>query len=97
MLMERSTKFHGPMLSRYYFYTYNYLDASNIYELYLIYFLFQVFMPINEKDKHWFVARFHIKSGVVTFYDSGYKHEPEWRDWYLKMRARLEVKLYKCK
>ena len=53
-------------------------------------------MPINEKEKHWFVARFHIKSGVVTFYDSGVKHEPEWRDWYLKMRARLEVKLYKC-
>ena len=50
-------------------------------------------MPINEKDKHWFVARFHIKTGVITFYDSGHKPEPECRDWYLNMRGCLQVKI----
>lgn len=48
-------------------------------------------MPINEKDKHWFVAQLHIKTGVVTFYDSGEKYEPEWRPWYLNMRTYLQV------
>lgn len=63
--------------------------------LFLFFLSSQVFMPINEKDKHWFVAHFHIKTGVVTFYDSGGKHEPEWRPWYINMRAYLEVKLNK--
>ncbi|PWA89913.1 phospholipase-like protein [Artemisia annua] len=53
----------------------------------------QVFMPINEKDKHWFVANLHIKTGVVTCYDSGQKHEPEWRHWYLNLRACLQVQM----
>ncbi|PWA71826.1 phospholipase-like protein [Artemisia annua] len=30
-----------------------------------------VYIPINETDKHWCLAHFHIPSGVVTFYDSG--------------------------
>ncbi|PWA41889.1 F-box domain-containing protein [Artemisia annua] len=39
----------------------------------------QVYMPINEKEKHWFLAHFHIRTGVAMFYDSGDKHDPEWR------------------
>ncbi|PWA72848.1 F-box associated interaction domain-containing protein [Artemisia annua] len=35
-----------------------------------------VFMPINEKDKHWFLASFEIRTGIVTFYDSG-SHEQD--------------------
>ena len=50
-------------------------------------------MPINEKEKHWFLAHFHIKTGVVTFFDSGDKPDPEWRHWYLNMRSCLQVKV----
>lgn len=56
-----------------------------------IHIFLQVFLPINEKEKHWFLAQFHIKTGVVTFYDSGDKHISEWRPWYLEMRACLQV------
>ncbi|GJW68091.1 phospholipase-like protein [Tanacetum coccineum] len=30
----------------------------------------QVFMPINETNKHWCLAQLDIQTGVVTFYDS---------------------------
>ena len=73
MLTEISTKFHGPMLSRF-------------------------FLPINEKEKHWFLAQFEIRTGIVTFYDSvqqekkkGSNDEQEHRPWYVNMRACLKV------
>lgn len=56
----------------------------------------QVFMPINEKDKHWFLAHFEIKTGIVTFYDSGSQEQNEGRTWYLNMRACLQVKHNIC-
>ncbi|GJW05511.1 phospholipase-like protein [Tanacetum coccineum] len=37
----------------------------------------QVFMPINEIDQHWCLAQLHIRTGVVTFYDSGITYDPE--------------------
>ncbi|PWA56616.1 F-box associated interaction domain-containing protein [Artemisia annua] len=46
-----------------------------------------VFMPINEKEKHWFLARFEIRTGIVTFYDSGSHEQDEKRPWYVNMRA----------
>ncbi|PWA38014.1 phospholipase-like, Aminotransferase-like mobile domain protein [Artemisia annua] len=53
----------------------------------------QVFIPINEPKQHWSLAHFHIKSGLVTFYDSEGYHEPETRPWYLNMRRCLECNL----
>ncbi|GJZ08071.1 phospholipase-like protein, partial [Tanacetum coccineum] len=38
----------------------------------------QVFMPINETDQHWCLAQFDIRTGVITFYDSGITYDPEW-------------------
>ena len=60
----------------------------------------QVFMPINEGEKHWLLARFEIRKGIVTFYDSGYQEDKppgskdvqeEQRPWYVNMRACLQV------
>ena len=48
-------------------------------------------MPFNVPKKHWFVAQFEIRTGVVTFYNSGVTFAHETRDWYLLMRACLEV------
>lgn len=52
----------------------------------------QVFMPINEKEKHWFLARFEIRTGIVTFYDSASEEQHEGRPWYQYMRSCLQVK-----
>ncbi|GJY98406.1 phospholipase-like protein [Tanacetum coccineum] len=41
----------------------------------------EVFMPINETDQHWCLAHLHIRTGLVTFYDSGLTYDPEWREW----------------
>nr|GEZ63562.1 ulp1 protease family, C-terminal catalytic domain-containing protein [Tanacetum cinerariifolium] len=30
----------------------------------------KVYFPINVEDNHWILAEFHIRSGVITFYDS---------------------------
>ena len=59
----------------------------------------EVFMPINEKEKHWLLARFEIRSGIVTFDDNGYQEDKkpgpnvvhEQRPWYVNMRACLKV------
>ncbi|GKD10557.1 phospholipase-like protein [Tanacetum coccineum] len=53
----------------------------------------QVFIPINEPKRHWFLAQFHIQSGNVTFYDSQKTYDPKFRPWYVKMRSCLESKL----
>ncbi|GJR68866.1 phospholipase-like protein [Tanacetum coccineum] len=43
----------------------------------------QVFIPINETGEHWCLAQFHILSGEVTFYDTGYTYDYDYRDWLL--------------
>ena len=53
----------------------------------------QVFMPINEQEKHWFLARFEIRTGIVTFYDSSYHEQDDKRPWYVNLRACLQVNL----
>nr|GFA61773.1 ulp1 protease family, C-terminal catalytic domain-containing protein [Tanacetum cinerariifolium] len=30
----------------------------------------KVYFPINVEDNHWIIPEFHIRSGVITFYDS---------------------------
>ncbi|GJZ38765.1 phospholipase-like protein [Tanacetum coccineum] len=50
----------------------------------------QVFMPINETDSHRCLAQLDIRSGVVTFYDSGITYDHEWRDWYITLRECLQ-------
>ncbi|GJW85593.1 phospholipase-like protein, partial [Tanacetum coccineum] len=37
----------------------------------------QVFIPINETDQHWCLARLDIMSGLITFYDSGDTYDYE--------------------
>ncbi|GKC23702.1 phospholipase-like protein [Tanacetum coccineum] len=55
----------------------------------------KVFIPINETGQHWFLAEFDIKSGVVTFYDSGDLYDLELKDWYIGTRDCLKVRLPK--
>ncbi|GJR57857.1 phospholipase-like protein, partial [Tanacetum coccineum] len=43
----------------------------------------EVFMPVNETDQHWCLAHLHIRTGLVTFYDSGRTYDPEWREWMI--------------
>ncbi|GJZ73859.1 phospholipase-like protein [Tanacetum coccineum] len=31
---------------------------------------FQVYIPLNIENTHWFLAEFKIRMGVVTFYDT---------------------------
>ncbi|GJV57722.1 phospholipase-like protein [Tanacetum coccineum] len=40
----------------------------------------EVFMPINETDQHWCLAHLHIRTRLVTFYDSGLTYYPKWRE-----------------
>ncbi|GJW81509.1 F-box domain containing protein [Tanacetum coccineum] len=51
----------------------------------------QVFIPINEMDQHWCLAHFHIRTGLVTFYDNGLTYDPEWREWYISLRECLKA------
>ncbi|GJW86258.1 phospholipase-like protein [Tanacetum coccineum] len=53
----------------------------------------QVFIPINETDEHWCLAHLHIRTGLVTFYDSGVTYDPEWREWYISLRECLKAKI----
>ncbi|GJY92071.1 phospholipase-like protein, partial [Tanacetum coccineum] len=53
----------------------------------------RVFIPINEPQRHWSLAMFHICSGVATFYDSKITHDEEFRTWYLNMRECLAAKI----
>ncbi|GJT96000.1 phospholipase-like protein [Tanacetum coccineum] len=41
----------------------------------------QVYFPINETAQHWCLAQLDILSRLVTFYDSGYTYDYEWRDY----------------
>ncbi|GJV26764.1 phospholipase-like protein [Tanacetum coccineum] len=53
----------------------------------------RVFIPINESQRHWSLAMFHICSGIVTFYDSEITHDEEFHTWYLNMRECLAAKI----
>ncbi|GJR85107.1 phospholipase-like protein [Tanacetum coccineum] len=52
-----------------------------------------VFIPINEPKRHWYLVQFHIQSGNVTFYDSQKTNDVEYHPWYVKMRSCLKSKL----
>ncbi|GJY05753.1 phospholipase-like protein [Tanacetum coccineum] len=45
----------------------------------------QVFIPINETGEHWCLAQFHILSGEVTFYDTGYTYDYDYHDWSFRL------------
>ena len=53
----------------------------------------RVFIPINEPELHWSLAVFHIRTGQITFYDSGPVYENEMRPYYLSVRKCLETRL----
>ncbi|GJU71055.1 RNA-directed DNA polymerase, eukaryota [Tanacetum coccineum] len=48
----------------------------------------KVYFPVNEKDFHWCLAELHIRSGVITFYDSlgGPSNGIEDRLFWLELR-----------
>nr|GEV30910.1 phospholipase-like protein [Tanacetum cinerariifolium] len=41
----------------------------------------RVFIQINEPKRHWSLAMFHIRSEIVTLYDSEDTHDFEFRTW----------------
>ncbi|PWA69469.1 phospholipase-like protein [Artemisia annua] len=55
----------------------------------------QVFMPINEMESHWFVARFEIERGLVTFYDGGQVFVEALPDFYYQVMDCLQSQLPK--
>nr|GEU61880.1 phospholipase-like protein [Tanacetum cinerariifolium] len=50
----------------------------------------EVSIPINEMGEHWCLAEFHILSGEVTFYDTGYTYDYDYRDSYVRVRHCLK-------
>ncbi|GJX98965.1 phospholipase-like protein, partial [Tanacetum coccineum] len=54
----------------------------------------KVFIPINETNQHSCLAQLDIRTGVITFYDSGSTYELEWHEWYINLIECLKVKLY---
>ncbi|GJR11049.1 phospholipase-like protein [Tanacetum coccineum] len=57
----------------------------------------KVYFPINAEDNHWILAEFHIRSGVITFYDSLPPENliVEDRKWWLYARQVYADKLPK--
>ncbi|GJY76964.1 hypothetical protein Tco_0482080 [Tanacetum coccineum] len=53
----------------------------------------EVYILINEPGQHWCLAEFDILSGVVSFNDSGDSYDLECRDWYIRTRDCLQVRL----
>ncbi|GKA83186.1 ulp1 protease family, C-terminal catalytic domain-containing protein [Tanacetum coccineum] len=55
----------------------------------------RVYFPINAEDNHWVLAEFHIRSGVITFYDSLPSKNliVEDRKWWLDARQLYVDKL----
>nr|GFA06657.1 phospholipase-like protein [Tanacetum cinerariifolium] len=53
----------------------------------------EVFISINEPNRHWSLAKLHIKSRNVTFYNSQETFDVEIRPWYVKIRRCLESKI----
>ncbi|GJU74652.1 phospholipase-like protein [Tanacetum coccineum] len=50
----------------------------------------KVFIPLNEPGEQWFLAKFDIRSGLVTIYDSGDTYAIECREWYIRTMDYLE-------
>ncbi|GJS07932.1 ulp1 protease family, C-terminal catalytic domain-containing protein [Tanacetum coccineum] len=52
-------------------------------------FVKKVYFPINVEEVHWILSELHIRSGVVTFYDSLPPNDltVENKKWWLDMRA----------
>nr|GEU88964.1 hypothetical protein [Tanacetum cinerariifolium] len=71
------------------------LDDNRLDEIYPLAWMDveQVFILINEPNRHWSLAQFHIKSRNVTFYDSQETFDVEIRPWYVKIMRCLESKL----
>ncbi|GKC86132.1 ulp1 protease family, C-terminal catalytic domain-containing protein, partial [Tanacetum coccineum] len=57
----------------------------------------KVYFLINAEDNHWVLAEFHIRSGVITFYDSLPLENliVEERKWWLDTRQLYADKLLK--
>ncbi|GJX30341.1 ulp1 protease family, C-terminal catalytic domain-containing protein [Tanacetum coccineum] len=53
----------------------------------------KVYFPVNEKDFHWCLAELHIRSGVITFYDSlgGPSNGIKDRLFWLELRQIFEL------
>nr|GEW37707.1 hypothetical protein [Tanacetum cinerariifolium] len=50
----------------------------------------QVFFSINEPKKHYCLGVLHIRTGVITLYDSLYYEVVETRKWWIKMRKAFK-------
>ncbi|GJV08269.1 phospholipase-like protein [Tanacetum coccineum] len=50
----------------------------------------QVFFSINEPNKHYCLGVLHIRTGVITLYDSLFSEGVETRKWWIKMRKAFK-------
>ncbi|GKA23637.1 phospholipase-like protein [Tanacetum coccineum] len=50
----------------------------------------QVFFSINEPNKHYCLDVLHIRTGVITLYDSLFSEAVETRKWWIKMRKAFK-------
>ncbi|GKC95860.1 ulp1 protease family, C-terminal catalytic domain-containing protein, partial [Tanacetum coccineum] len=81
----------SDMLSRYELPLY-YADGIKYGVLWFASGVEKVYFPVNEKDFHWCLAELHIRSGVITFYDSlgGPSDGIEDRLFWLELRQIFE-------
>ncbi|GJU87703.1 ulp1 protease family, C-terminal catalytic domain-containing protein [Tanacetum coccineum] len=49
-----------------------------------------VFFSINEPNKHYCLGVLHIRTGVITLYDSLFSEAVETRKWWIKMRKAFK-------
>ncbi|GJT93137.1 phospholipase-like protein [Tanacetum coccineum] len=58
---------------------------------YPLYYIDDVYFPINEKDSHWVLGELHIISGLITIYDSlgGPPNGKGTRHFLLQLREKL--------
>ncbi|GJY32989.1 phospholipase-like protein [Tanacetum coccineum] len=50
----------------------------------------QVFFSINEPNEHYYLNVLHIRTGVITLYDSFFSEAVETRKWWIKMRKAFK-------
>ncbi|GJU54795.1 ulp1 protease family, C-terminal catalytic domain-containing protein [Tanacetum coccineum] len=50
----------------------------------------QVFFSINEPNKNYCLGVLHIRTGVITLYDSLFSKAGETRKWWIKMRKAFK-------
>ncbi|GKA33981.1 transposase, MuDR, MULE transposase domain protein [Tanacetum coccineum] len=51
----------------------------------------QVFFSINESNEHYCLGILHIRTGVITLYDSLFSKAIETRKWWIKMRIAFKT------